>query len=126
MRTTIYVGGEQEGLFNLNDKQIKSLGIVLRGYANHVEIGNDDKIDSILADNVGVILLTTNGVEISSTFTHDEPLYSSINIESGEMQTYKTYEEAYDWMFYEEIFGINARIEDAIKLLTEVKEKLNK
>jgi hypothetical protein len=126
MRTTIYVGGEQEGLFNLNDKQIKSLGIVLRGYANHVEIGNDDKIDSILADNVGVILLTTNGVEISSTFTHDEPLYSSINTESGEMQTYKTYKEAYDWQFYEERDGISDTLDKVITLLTEIKNDLNK
>jgi hypothetical protein len=98
----------------------------LRGYANHVEIGNDDKIDSILADHVGVILLTTNGVEISSTFTHDEPLYSSINIESGEMQTYKTYKEAYDWQFYEERDGISDTLDKVITLLTEINNDLNK
>jgi len=129
MRTTIYVGGEQDGSFILNDKQIESLGKVLRGYATHEKIGNDDKVESILATDKEVILQTTNGIEILSHLTDDAidtPLYSSINVESGEMQTYRSYIEAYEWQFYEERDGITATLDKVITLLTEIKNDLNK
>jgi hypothetical protein len=129
MRTMIFIQGEQEGSFNLNEEQIISLGLVLRGYANHEATGNDDKIEAILATDEKVILQTTNGIEILNTLSGSSSghaLYSSINTESGEIKTFTTYIEAYDWQFYEERDGVSAKIDKAIEVLTEIKNELNK
>ena len=66
--SVFYIHGQHEGKFNLTGEQLNSLGIVLKAYGQHEEVGCDDKIDSIQFTDEWVILFTTNGVEILHAF----------------------------------------------------------